>query len=112
MKIPSVFIFCEIVRKEIPSIFIFRNGLEQITKFQVIFSSRKWFGSESRAFLYSEESLGTEFRAFFVPRNTQNSDGMNQNFRLFRVPRNNFLLGKRQPIETEEFLQVSKSLAP
>jgi hypothetical protein len=45
-------------------------------------------GSElnSEFFLSSAEWLGTEFRAFSVPRNRYNSDGMYQNFRLFRVP--------------------------
>jgi hypothetical protein len=61
-----------------------RNGSDQFWEF---FSSTKWFRKESRAFLSSAEWLGTEFRAFFVPRNGQNSDGMNQNLRLFRVPR-------------------------
>jgi hypothetical protein len=62
--------------------------LNEITKFQVFFSSTKWFGTELRAFLSSAEWLGPEFQAFF---------GMNQNFRPFSVPQNNFFLGKWQP---------------
>ncbi len=33
-----------------------------------------------------------EFQAFSVPRKRRNSDGINQNLRLFRLLRNNFLL--------------------
>ncbi len=62
-----------------------------------VFISIKWFGTEFRVFLTSTEWLGTEFRVFSVPRNRRNSDGMNHNIRLFRVPRNNFFPGKWQP---------------
>jgi hypothetical protein len=55
-------------------------------------------GLEDITALNPVEWLRTEFRAFSVPRKRRNSDGMNQNFRLFRVPRNNFFLGKWQPL--------------
>jgi hypothetical protein len=84
-KILSVFLFYQIVQSRIPSIFIFRKiVLNEITKFRVF---RKWLGTKFRAFLSSAEWLGTEFWAFSVPRNRRNFDRMNQNFRLFRVPR-------------------------
>jgi hypothetical protein len=43
------------------------------------------------------EWLGTEFRAFSVPRNRRNSDGLNQNLGLFRLPRKKIFLRKWQP---------------
>ncbi len=54
-KISSFFLFCKLFRNE-------------ITKFRMVHSSAEW--------------VGTEFWAFSIPRNRQNSDGINQNFRL------------------------------
>ncbi len=53
--------------------------------------------TEFRTFFSSAEQFGTEFREFSVPRNSRNSDGTNQFFRLFRLPRNNFFVGNCQP---------------
>ncbi len=75
------------------------------TDFWVVFSSAEWFrtefpeslllflfhGTEFRAFFSSTEQFGTDFRKFSVPRNSRNSAGTNQLFRLFRLPQNNFL---------------------
>jgi hypothetical protein len=70
-----------------------QNGIAQL-----FLTSAEWNSEvpELRSFkVHSVFSLfGTEFRAFSIPRNRQNSDGMNQNFRLFRVSRNNFFLRK------------------
>jgi hypothetical protein len=43
-----------------------------------------------------------KFREFSVPRNSLNSAGTNQLFRLFRLPRNNFLVGNCQSYSTLE----------
>jgi hypothetical protein len=77
------------------------------------FSSVEWFRTEFRAFAsnfvpwYRIPSIfllcrtfRTEFREFSVPRNSRNSAGTNQLFRLFRLPRNNFFVGKSQPYYT------------
>jgi hypothetical protein len=53
------------------------------TEFQVIFSSA--------------EGFGTEFQEFSVLWNSQNSVGNHHLFRLFRLPRNTFFVGKCQP---------------
>ncbi len=53
---PSVLLFCEIVWNGIPSLCIFRGMAQnEVTKFWVFFSSTKCFG--------------TEFQAFYLPRN-------------------------------------------
>jgi len=59
------------------------GGLFPTGSCRVVFSSTEWFG--------------TEFREFCVPRNSRNSVGINQLFRLFRLPRNNFFVGNCQP---------------
>jgi hypothetical protein len=49
------------------------------------------YGSKRNSELFIVRRMtGTEFRAFSVPRKRRNSNGMNKNFRLFRLPRNNF----------------------
>ncbi len=63
--------------------YLLRNVSERYYKVSVFFSSTKWFGKEFRVFLSVAEWIGTEFRAFSVLRNRRNSDGLNQNFRLF-----------------------------
>jgi hypothetical protein len=75
--------------------FLLHNGSERNS--ELFLSSTEWFRTEFRVFLSSTEWLGTKFRAFSVLQNRRNSDGMSQNFRLFRVPRNFFFLGKWQP---------------
>ncbi len=73
--IPSWFLFRWMVWNRIPSASILFHG----TEFRVVFSSAEWFG--------------TEFREFPIPRNSRNSAGTNQLFRLFR---NNFF-GRKLP---------------
>ncbi len=54
--------------------------------------------------------LGTEFREFSVPRNSRNSAGTNQMFRLFHLPRNIFFVGNCQPyfqLQRDEGLKQS-----
>jgi hypothetical protein len=76
-------------------------------EFRVVFSSAEWFRTEFRAFasnfvpwyripsiFSSAERFGAEFREFPVPRNSRNSAGTNQLFRLFRLPRNIFFLSE------------------
>jgi hypothetical protein len=71
-----------------------RMARDEITKFRMFFSLTKWFGTEFRAFLFSPEWIGISQngseRNFERFSNSRNSFGMNQKFRLFRVPRNNF----------------------
>jgi hypothetical protein len=57
------------------------NGLEQNSKCLLLFCSVEWFG--------------TEFREFSIPRNSRNSAGTNQLFRLFHGII--FLVGNCQP---------------
>ena len=51
----------------------------------------------SEHFSLPRNGFGTEFRDFCVPWNRRNSVGINQFFRLFRLPRNNFFVGNCQP---------------
>jgi len=80
--------FTKWFRVGIPSIFyFFRIVQKKNTKYQVFlcfFSSIKWFKQNSEQFLFSANWLGMEFRVFSFPRNRRNSDGRNQNIRLFR----------------------------
>ncbi len=46
---------------------------------------------EFRVIFSSTEGFETELWGFSVPRNSRNSAGNNHLFRLFRLPRNNFL---------------------
>jgi hypothetical protein len=48
-------------------------------------------GTEFQAIFSSAEQFGTELRELSVLRNSRKSAGTNQLFRLFRLPRNNFL---------------------
>jgi hypothetical protein len=70
------------------------NGSERKSESLLLFL---FHGTEFRAFFSSAERFGTEFREFSVPRNSRNSAGTNQLFRLFRLPRNNFFVGNCQP---------------
>jgi hypothetical protein len=45
----------------------------------------------SESFFSSKEWFGTEFQKFSVPHNSRNSSGTKHLFRLYRLPRNNFL---------------------
>jgi hypothetical protein len=86
--ISSIFLLCGTVRNGIPT----------------VFCSAEWFRTESQEFasifvpwyripriLLLCGSVRKEFREFYVPRNSRNSARTNQLFRLFRLPRNNFL---------------------
>ncbi len=68
-----------------------RNGLEGNSESLLLFL---FHGTEFLTFFSSAECFGTEFREFSVPRNSRNSAGTNQLFRLFRLPRNNFFCRK------------------
>ena len=77
-EVPSVFLFYEMIRNAITSNYIFGVMVwNEITKYEVCFSSTKWFGTEFRDFS-SAKCLRTKFHLFCVPR------------------KKNFL-GKRQP---------------
>jgi hypothetical protein len=67
---------------------LLRKGSERISESLLLFS---FHGTEFRVVFSSAEGFGTEFREFSVPRNSRNSVGNNHLFRLFRLPRNNFL---------------------
>ncbi len=68
-KVLSVFLFYEIVQNGIPSFFVSSEWLE----------------------------TNNEFKVFSIPRIRQISDRMNQNFRLFLVPQNNFFMKNDNP---------------
>ena len=70
-----------------------RNGSEWNFESLLLFS---FHSTEFIAFSSSSERFRTEFREFFVPRKSRNSAGTNQLFRLFRLPRNNFFVGKKK----------------
>jgi hypothetical protein len=81
------------------------------TEFRYVFSSTEWFGTKfqrvllqfcstvqnSEHFCLPRNGFGTEFRDFCVPGKRRNSVRINQLFRLFRLPRNNFFVGNCQP---------------
>jgi hypothetical protein len=78
------FVFCEIIQKGIPSIFIFRGLFRnEITKFRVFFSSTKWFLTEFRAFLSSAKWFGMKLRGSEYFSLLQNSS--ERNSELFYV---------------------------
>jgi hypothetical protein len=81
-KISSIFLFCKKVRNGIPRFFTF-CGMAR----------------------YRMPSVS-------VPRNRRNSDGINQNFRLFCVPRNNFFLGIWPPYSRACLLILTKAISP
>jgi hypothetical protein len=68
-----------------------RNGLERNSESLLLLL---FPGTECRAFFSSAERFG---ESFYLPRNSRNSAGTNQLFRLFRLPRNNFFVGNCQP---------------
>ncbi len=72
-----VFIFCIIGRNE-------------ITKFQTVFSSTKWFRTEFRAFFIFRRMARKEIPSDLRSAIQTNPDRINQNFRLFHVRWNNF----------------------
>ncbi len=104
--VPSVFLFCEMVLKGIPSVFIFGTKLRNSECFYKmvgngipsIFISAEWFGtkllsSECSSLLQMVRN-GIPIFFYFprngsgrnsVPRNRRNSVGINQNFRLFHI---------------------------
>jgi hypothetical protein len=82
--IPSCFLFRGMVRNEIPRVLL-----------QFCSTVRN-----SEHFSLPRNGFGTEFRDFCIPRNSRNSVGINQLFRLFRLPRNNFFVGNCQPYYT------------
>jgi len=63
----------------------------------ICFGSETPHGTEFRVVLSSAEWFGTEFRGISVQRKSRNSFGINQLFRLFRLPRDNFFVGNCQP---------------
>ncbi len=91
-EVPSVFLLYKIVWNGITSAFTFSGMVPKETKFRMIFSSTKWFRQTSKLFIFSGLAWTwiPSVVAFFVPRNRRNLDGMNKNFRLFRVPQNIF----------------------
>ncbi len=79
---------------ELTACFFPRNASERNSKSLLLFL---FHGTEFLVFFSSAEWFGTEFRKFSVSRNSRNSAGTNRLFRLFRLPRNNFLVGNWQP---------------
>ncbi len=61
------------------------------------FASILFHGPEYLAFFSSAKWFGAEFREFSVQRSRLNSAETNKFFHLFRLPRNNFLVGNCQP---------------
>jgi hypothetical protein len=78
--IPSIcFYFCSTERNS--ELFSLpRNGSERNSESLILFL---FHGTELRAFFFSAEWFGTEFREFSDPWNSRNSAGTNQLFRLF-----------------------------
>jgi hypothetical protein len=105
---PSCCLFREMIWNRIPSVCLYfcsmernselfslpQNGSERNSERLLLIL---FHDTEFRAFFSSPERFGTEFREFSVPRNSRNSAGTNQLFRLFRLPRNNFFGGNCQP---------------
>jgi len=79
---------------------------------RVFFSYSKWFVTEFRTSLYLPRN-GSERNSecFSFPLNRWNSDGMNQNFRLFSVPENNFFSEDGNPnLDVRVGVQESKKI--
>ncbi len=106
----SWFLFRGMVRNGIPRIWQFafilvpRNGIPSCVLFRrrvrnrimgVCFFFVSWNGIPS-CFLFRGRVRNGIPRCC-VPRNNRNSVGNNHSFRLFRLPRNNFLVGNCQP---------------
>ncbi len=82
-------------RNGIPSCFLFRGMVRnEISRVLLQFCSTVY---NSKRFSLPRNGFGTEFRDFCIPQNSRNSVGINQFFRLFRLPRNNFFVGNCQP---------------
>ncbi len=110
-RVSKSFFICLVVRNEIPVFLSSAKWFETEfrackifaewfgTKLQVrmFISSTKWFETEFWALLSYMEWLGMESRAFSIPRNRRNSDGINHNIRWFSAPRDYFFLGKWNP---------------
>jgi hypothetical protein len=86
--IPSIFLLCRTVLNRIPRFFFPQNCAERNSESLLIFL---FHGTEFRAIFSSAERFEKEYREFSVLRNSRNSAGTNQMFRLFHLPRNNFL---------------------
>ncbi len=80
-RIPICFLFRGMVRNEIPRVLL-----------QFCSTVRN-----SEHFSLQRNGFGTEFLDFSVPSNRRNSIGINQFFRLFRLPRYNFFVRNCQP---------------
>ncbi len=106
--IPSCWLFRGMVRNRNPRVCFYfcsternselfslpRNGSERNPESLLLFL---FHSAEFQAFFSFAERFGTEFREFSILRNSRNSAGTNQLFRLFRLPRNNFFVGNCQP---------------
>jgi hypothetical protein len=97
--------------------FLSLNGLErnsecfsllQNAKFQATSSSAEWFGTEFQGFLSSVEWLGA--KSLSIPQNRRNSDGMEQNFLLFRVPRGKMATLERSCLSLELEAKLAQNL--
>ncbi len=104
-EIQSCCLFRGMVRNRIPSVCLYFCSTEQNSElFSLPRNGSQWnserlllilfYGTEFRAFFSSADRFGTELREFSVPRNSRNSAGTNQLFRLFRLPRNDFFLSE------------------
>jgi hypothetical protein len=69
--------------------YLLRNGLEWQSESLLLFL---FHGTEFRVVFSYSEGFGTEFREFFVSRNSRNSVGNMRLFHLFCLPRNYIFL--------------------
>ncbi len=97
LRSSSVFLFCKMVLNGFPSILVFRRMVQnKITKFWVL--SLLWNGSEWNSELFIFRGMArNRILSISMLWNRRNSDVMNQNFRLFRIPWKKNFLGKWQP---------------
>jgi hypothetical protein len=75
-------------------VFSSENGLERNSK---VLSFKNGLERNSKGFFLPRTGSERKFRSFSLPPNRQNSDGTPVCSVLFRIPRNNFFVGKWQP---------------
>jgi hypothetical protein len=93
IRIPNIFLLYRTAWNGSLRVSVPRNDSEWNSKSLLLIL---FHGTEFRAF-FSAEWFETEFREFSVPRNSRNSAGTIQLFRLFCLPRNNFFVKNCQP---------------
>jgi hypothetical protein len=100
--IPSCYLYCGTVRNRIPSVCLYFCSTERNSEY--FFSSLEWFRTEFLAFASNFVPWYRIPSILLLCGTVRN--GINQLFRLFRLPLNNFLVGNCQPYYTVNFSPI------